>query len=348
MATGAGICSQFGYKAETTVGTAVTVDAFHKHVSVGGAGLEPVRVIDEGLGGCYDIPTYDRTVEVATQSTREVELNPTAKKLGQILKVMVGSAASATQIGATAIYRQLHNNGDLAGKSLTVQFGFPEATATGTNRAITMRGCKITQWELTQALNALLKLRFTLDGWAETTATALASASYATSAETFSFKHLSVKVGGTVGISSGLVTVTSGTEVSGCKGFSLRGNNGLRTDAFFSGATGTKSEQLQNGFKDVTGQIEAEFADRTQLYDVFSAYTTTAVQAIWTGADADGGNSVRLVATMPYCKLTSPGGNPQVSGPGILMGPVGFKAFADPAGTLPALQLVYDSRDTSL
>jgi len=348
MTVGAGVCSQFGFKAESTVGTAVTVDTFHKHVSIGGAGIEPVRVIDEGLGGCFDMPTYDRTVEVATQVTREVELNPTAKKLGQLLKVMLGSSAAATQIGATAIYRQIHQNGDGAGKSLTVQFGFPQATAAGTIRPHTLRGCKVTQWELAQALNEILKLRLTLDAWAEATGTALATASYATSAETFNFKQMSCKLGGTPSLGSGLVSVAGGTEVTNCKGFSVRGNNNLRTDGYFSGASGIKAEQIQAGFKEITGQIEAEFADRAQLYDIFAAYTTTAVETVWTGTDSDGGSNVRLSVICPYTKLTSPGGNPQVSGPGTLMGPVGFRAFADAAGTLPAIQITYDSRDTAL
>lgn len=347
MAIGAGVCSQFGYLTETTVGTPVTVTKFHRHVSIGGAGLDPVRVIDEGLGGCADVPNYDRTVEVATQARRDVELNVTARNLGQIFKVMLGSSAVATQLAATAIYRQIHNNGETAGKSLTVQFGMPEGTATGTNRPFTLKGSKIPSWELAQAVGDLLKLRLSIDAWTEVTSTGLAVAAYV-SAESYSFRHLSAKIGGTPSIGSGLVSVAGGAEILGCRGVTIRGNNSLRTDGFFSGGSGVKSEQLQNGFKSFGGDIDLEFASRTQVYDVFAAYTTTALDLSWIGVDADGGNNVKLSVIMPYCKLTSPGGNPQVGGAGILTAPVGFSAHGDPAGSLPAIQLVYDSRDTAL
>jgi hypothetical protein len=347
MSVGSGVCSQAGWLIETTVGTPVTVTQFHRHVSIRGTGLDPVRVLDEGVGGCADVPNYDRTFEVASQASRDIELNVTARKMGQLFKVALGSSATATQLGATAIWRQIHWNGETAGKSLTFQVGMPEATATGTNRPFTYRGSKIVNWELSQAVNELLKFRFTIDAWAETTATALASASYV-SAETFSFKHLSSKIGGTPSLGSGLVSVAAGVEIAGCRGVTIRGDNSLRTDGFFTGGAGVKSEQLQNGFKSFTGDLDLEFASRSQVKDIYDAYTTVALEHTWTGADADGGNNVRLSVICPYTKLTSPGGNPQQSGPGIVSGPTGFMAHGDPAGTLPAIQVVLDSRDVAL
>lgn len=347
MAVGTGACSQCGWLTETTVGTPVTVTQFHRHVSIGGEGLAPVRVLDEGVGGCVDVPNYDRTFEVATSASRDVELNVTARKMGQLIKVALGSSATATQLAATAIWRQIHWNGETAGKSLTMQFGLPEATATGTNRAFTLRGSKITQWELSQAVNDLLKFRFTVDAWAETTATALASAAYV-AAETFTFKHLSSKIGGTPSLGSGLVTVAGGVEIAGCRGATVRGSNSLRTDGFFTGGAGVKAEQLQSGFKSITGDYDLEFASRTQIYDIYAAYTTVAVENTWTGTDVDGGNFVRLQVICPFTKLTSPGGNPQQSGAGLLTSPTGWMAHGDTGGTMPAIQIVVDSRDTTL
>lgn len=348
MGTGAGVCSQFGYKLESVFGTPVTVDTFHRHVSVGGNGLDPVRVLDEGLGGCVLVPQADRFTEQASAVMREVELNASARKLGQILKVMLASAASPTQLGATAIYRQIHSNGETAGKSLTVQFGFPEHTVTATNRPHTIRGAKIMRWELAQALNDILKLRFTLLGVAEATATALASAAY-TAAETYGFKNFSAKIGGTPTFGSGLWSIADGAQILGCRGATVRGSLALREDPFFSGGAGVMSEQLANGFQAYDGDLDTEFHSRTQLYDVFAANTTTALQFTWTGTDADGGNNVKLDAIMPFCKLTSPGGNPSVSGPGALGARTGFRVFGDPSSlTNPAIQLVYDSRDTAL
>lgn len=351
MAVGSGVCSQFGFVNESTAGTPVTVTKFRKHVSVGGNGLEPIRVDSEAVGGCFLGVPYDRAqVEVARQSNREVVQECGTRTMGLLLKQMIGSAASATQIGATSVYRQIHHNGDVAGKSLTVQFGFPEATATGTNRAITMRGCKVSQWTLANAMNQLLRLTMTLDAWDETTATGLATAAYTTE-EVYGWKHLTtLKIGGTPSIGSGLVSVSAGTAVANCRGVTLRGTIPIRTDGFFAGGGGSKSEQiLTGGHQDFGGELECEFADRTQFYDVFSANTTTAFEAVWVcSTDHGSGTFCRLAVVMPYCRLITPGGNPMINGPGVLDGRAAFRAFADPAGSLPMIQIVYDSLDTAL
>lgn len=349
MATGSGLCSQFGFKNESTFGTAVTVDHFLKHVSVGGDGLQIMTVVDEGLGGCGLVPTADRSVKVGQQVSRDVELNVVTRGFGLLLKQMLGSAASPAQIAATAAYRQIHHNGDLATKSLTVQFGFPETTATGTNRPITVAGAKITQWELSNQRNDLLKLRFTLDGINEVTNTALASASYAADGEPLRWNCFSAKIGGTPSIGSGLVSVAGGTEVAGCRGVSVKGVQPLRTDGFFSGGNGTKSEQLLAGgaFQEFTSDLDVEYQSRTQLYDVYAAHTTTALELTWIGkVDIESGNFGKLSVIMPFTKLVTSGIN--VTGPAGLDNKTSMRAFGDPDGALPAIQIEYISEDTAL
>lgn len=354
MATGSGLCSQFGFKNETTAGTPVTVDHFLKHVSVGGDGLQLITVTDEGLGGCALVPTIDRTVTVAKQVARDVELNVGSKALGLLIKQMLGSSATAVQIGATTAYRQIHWNGDVAGKSLTVQFGFPETTATGTNRPFTINGAKITQWELSQARQEMLKLRFSIDGWDESTATALATAAYPTTAgatgnEPLRFNCFSAKLGGTASVASGLVSIAAGTEIAGCRGASVKGVQPLRVDGFFSGGNGTKQEQILAGgqFQAFTADLDVEFRDRTQLYDPYVAYTTVPLELTWTGkTDIGSGNFAKLSVIFPQAKLMPSAIN--VGGPGGLDNKTSVVAYGDPAGTLPAIQIEYISTDTAL
>lgn len=352
MGTGSGICSQFGFKNETVAGTEVTVDHHLKHVSIGGDGLQNIAVTDEGLGGCALVPTVDRTVLVGSQTQRDVELNPGSRGLGLWLKQMVGSSATAAQIAATAAYRQIHWLGDVATKSMTVQFGFPEATATGTVRPITMRGVKVTQWELSQARNELAKLRMSLDGWAETTATALATASYptgtgATSNEPFRFNNFSAKIGGTPSVASGLVSIAGGTEIAGCRGASAKGVLPLRLDGFYSGGAGVKQEQILAGFMQYTADLDLEFRSRTQVYDVYAAYSTVALELTWTGfIDIASSNFGKLSVIMPLSKINTSGVN--VSGPEVLDNKSSIMAYGDPAGTLPAIQIEYISADTTL
>lgn len=353
MAVGSGICSQFGFKQEATVGTPVTVDHFQKHVSIGGDGLNLLTVTDEGLGGCVLVPTVDRTASVGQQVMRDVELNVGTRGLGWIFRQMVCSALSAPTLISGSFYRQIHTPADPATKSLTVQFGFPEATPTGTNRAFTINGAKVTKWELAQARNELLKLRFSLDGWNESTGTALATAAYSTGAaatinEPLRFNCFSAKIGGTPSLASGLVSVAAGVEIAGCRGVSVKGTTPLRTDGFFSGGAGTKSEQLGNGFFDFTADLDLEFQSRTQVYDLYAAYTTAALELSWVGkVDAGTSQFGKVSVIFPYAKIISPVG-PNVSGPGTLDNKTTIKAFGDPAGTLPPFQLLYENLDSAL
>lgn len=355
MGVGSGLCSQFGFKNESVVGTAVTVDHFHKHVSVGGDGLQLITSTDEGLGGCNLVPTVDRAVEVARQVARDVELNVGTRGLGLLLKQMLGSTATAAQIAATPAYRQIHWNGDVATKSLTLQFGFPEATPTGTVQPHTVNGAKVTQWELSCARNDLAKLRMSLDGWNEVTNVALASATYpsgetvATINEPLRWNCFSAKIGGTPSVGSGLVSIAGGAEILGCRGMSAKGVQPLRTDGFYSGGNGVKSEQILAGgaFQEFTADLDVEYQAKAQLYDVYAAYATTALELTFLGkSDIGSGNFGKLSIIFPKAKIMPSAIN--ITGPEGLDNKTSLKAYGDPAGVLPAVQIEYISPDTAL
>lgn len=353
MGTGSGICSQFGFKNEVTPGTPVTVDHFYKHVEIGGDGLNLMTVDDEGLGGCALVPTIDRTASVAREVKRDITLNVGTRGLGLILKQMIGSPLSAPVLLSGSFYRQAHWNGDVAGKSLSVQFGFPEATATGTVRAFTLNGCKIPTWELSCAMNELLKLKFSLDGWDETTATALATAAYSTAVnnqinEPLRWNCFSAKLGGTASQAAGVVSIAGGVEIAGCRGVSSKGTLPLRTDAWFSGGGGVKSEQLQagGGFQEFTTDLDIEFQNRTQVYDLYSAYTSAPLELSWIGkVDAGTSQFGKLSIIYPQSKIKPSAIN--VSGPGGLDNKTSIKAYGDPAGVLPAIQILYENLDSA-
>ncbi len=355
MGVGSGLCSQFGFKNETTAGTAVTVDHFYKHVSVGGDGLQLITATDLGLGGCALVPTVDRAVVVGRQVARDVELNIGTRGLGLLWKQAIGSSAVATQIGATAAYRQIHWLGDIATKSLTVQFGFPESTATGTVNPHTINGAKITQWEVSCQRNDLAKFRFSLDGWNEVTNIALASAAYpsgqtaATINEALSFACFSAKIGGTAAVNSGLVEITGGAEILGCRGMSAKGVLPLRTDGFFSGGNGVKKEQLLAGgaFMDYTADLDIEYQSKSQIYDKYAAFETVPLELTFLGKNDIGGTNFGKVSIIyPQAKIDPAGIN--ITGPEGLDNKASFKAYGDPAGVLPAIQIEVISADTAL
>jgi hypothetical protein len=353
MAVGSAICSQFGYKAETVVGTLVTVDHFQKHVTVGGGGLDLLTVTDEGLGACALVPTIDRTATVGQQVARTVNQNVGTRGLGPILRQMLGSSAVATLVSG-AFFRQIHWNIDPGGKSLSVQFGFPESTPTGTVRAFTINGAKITQWELAQTRNDLLKLNYTLDGWNEVTGTALATASYstsvgATSNEPLRFNCFSAKLGGTASLGSGMITIAGGTEIAGCRGVSVKGTLPIRTDGFFSGGGGTKAEQILagNAFQSYTADLDVEFQSRTQLYDIYAAYTSTPLELSWVGKiDVGSSQFGKLSVIFPQAKLMPSAID--ITGPQGLDNKTTVMAFGDPGLTMPAIQILYENLDATL
>lgn len=346
MAQGSGLCSQFGFKSETVVGTAVTVSTFLKHTSAGGDGLGKLTAVDEGLGACATVITDDRRVVVGTQAQREVSLGVGSKGFGQLWKTALGSTTGPTAIAASTAYRQIHTPGDLTGDSLTVQLGMPESS-TGTVRPYTYRGCKVTEWELSQAKNDILKLSLSLDAWAEDTVTALATAAFPTGAELFHWKSLAVTIGGTASVASGLTSVTGGVALKGLRSCSVKGTNALVVDRFLAGGAGTKSEQLENGFRSYTGELDLEFADRTQVYDLYAADTSTPLVFTWTGAiDAGSGNFNALQVIIPKAKFDT--GSPMVGGPDVLDAKTTWTAYGDPAGTLPPIQVMLISAETTL
>lgn len=352
MTVGSGLCAQFGLVAETTVGTGVTVDRFHP-VNNWRPTNNVKTATSTGLRACAKAITDDRTVIVGRSATAELELEILNKGFGLLLAHLIGGAGTATQIGTTGVYRQIHLVGDMTGKSLSVQAGIPESYSTATVRPYTYRGTKVTGWELSCAPSAaegLLIARPTLDMWDWTTGTALAAASYPTAVEPFrwggdgSTAFFAAKIGGTVSTGAGRTTVSGGTTIKGLRGVTAKGGNPLRVDRDLAGGAGIKAEQIENSWRQYSVDLDAEFADRTQLLDIAEAYTSTALQLIWQTGTAINGQYPTLRVTYPIVKLSGSG---EVSGPDIADGKVVAMAYLDNSGTHPLMQIEYESSDSS-
>jgi hypothetical protein len=141
--------------------------------------------------------------------------------------------------------------------------------------------------------------------------------------------------------------VASGTAIKGLRGVSLKFGNKLRTDRRVAGGAGIKQEQAESDFRMITGDLDAEFADRTQLADIFDSDASTCLQFIWTGVTNDGsGNFPVLRVTYPFVKFDT--GNPDVGGPDIVDGKVSFTAYEDNTGANPLVQVEYESQDVAV
>ncbi len=340
-----GLCGQFGFKQETVVGTAVTVDRFLP-VNSFTPTLAKSEVVSEGIRGCATTPTVDDSVVVGRAATAQLNADVRSKLFGPLLQQILGAVSGPTVIGATPLYRQIHTPGDLTGKSLTVQAGFPESYSSTVN-PFTYRGAKVTTATFSCASGGTLKLALDLDMWDEDTATALAVDTYPTGWEIFSWAGFTATIGGVATTAAGRTTLAGGTAIKGLRGINLPFALGLATDRVFAGGGGIKDEQIENAMRSYTGELDVEFADRTQLHSLFSAHTTTALQFTWTGkTDVGAGNFPVLRITYPQTKLLT--GSPGLSGPGIIPGNTTFRAYGDPAGTHPDVQIEYESVDTTL
>lgn len=344
MAAGSGLLAQFGLAEESTVGTPVTVSRFYEVDSLVPE-HQKITATSTGLrGGARGHRERNRVV-TGRAATLPVPLTVFSKGFGVYLKHAFG-ASTIAQIAASPTWRQIHLIGDLAGKSMTLQGGFAESRTAGLVRPYTYNGCKVTNWEIGCQAENLCKATVTFDAWNWTNVTALASASYLSALEAFHFAQLSVKIGGVLTTASGRTTIAGGVNLDAVRGVALRGVNGLRTDRRFAGGAGIKSEQLENDFRQLSGELDMEFWDRTVTTDVFDSDGSTALQFIWTGATDDGsGNFPVLRFTYPKVKFEA--GPPAVNGPDIVDGPMTWTAYEDDAGTHPLGQAEYESQDTA-
>ncbi|MEV4173980.1 phage tail tube protein [Nonomuraea sp. NPDC049709] len=343
MPTGSGLDAQIGFAAESVVGTAVTVTRFLEFNKESLA-WKPTFVEPTGLRAGKKFKRASRLVQSRQTVEGSIELEWPTRGIGLIVAHMLGSAATPQQIAATSAYSQIHVPGGFVGKSLTIQAGRPEPS--GTVRPHTFRGCKIKSWEIKLAADGILTLSLEVDGWDEATATALATASYVTGSEVYSFQQGTLKLGGTASTASGEMSVAGGTAVSTViKELSIKGETPMATERYGIGQSGVKKEQLENDFPKITGSLSAEF-NRTELYDLLKSNTTFAFDFALTGsAIPSGGGNTNLVSfILPACKLKEAA--PSVEGPDIVQMTSAFEGYDDE--TNAPLQVKIVSADTTL
>ncbi len=346
MATGTGLDAQLGFALETTWGTPVTVTKFFEFDKEN-LEWQPAYLEPTGLRVGTKFKRASRLIRSRESVSGGFEGAFATRTMGTLVKAMLGSTVTTPTLVLGSAYKQVHNPGDFLTKSLTIQVGRPEAT--GTVRAHTYEGCKVTGWEFSVSDGEVAKLSLSVDGQTELTATALATASFVATptAELFSFKDVSVfKLGGTVSGATEL-TVAGGVAVPATtvvKSFSLKGDTGMATERFGLGNAGQKAEQLENDTPTITGSLTAEF-DRTTFYDVFKANTTTAIELKLEGSVISGTdkNTIHIIVSAAKFKKATPA----VDGPDVVQATVDFEAYSDETNS-PLMFKLISSDSTAL
>ncbi len=344
MATGSGLDAQFGFKAETTWGTAVTVDKFAEFNSESLTN-EPTFREPTGLRPGVKHKRANRVRISRRTITGDVSLEVATRGMGTLYKHMLGSGSGSTptQIASTTAYQQIHTPGGFVGFGLTMQVGRPEPG--GTVRPFTYAGCKIASWEFSLTDSEVPTLTLNVDGRSEATATALATASYTAGSTVYDFSQATLTLGGTVATASGLTEVTSGVAVSTIvREFNISGETPMANERFGLGNAGLKAQQLENDTPTITGTLTAEF-NKTEFYDVFTANTTFAMVMTLTGsAIGVSGENDTLQFLLPAVKIKAAA--PTVEGPDVVPMNIDFEAYSDE--TNPVIQILVISADTAL
>jgi hypothetical protein len=343
MPTGTGLDAQLMVKLEAAYGTPVTTDKAYEFNSESLA-WEPTWLEPSGLRVGTKFKRASRLVQSRQTVSGSIELEHATRLMGTLWKLALGSSVTTpTQISTTTAYSQIHTPGDFLGKSATIQVGRPEPS--GTVRAHTYAGCKVSSWEFSCSDGEYATLSLDIEGRSEATATALATASYVAGASAFNFSQVTVlRTGGTASTSAGETTIAGGVAVPGVvTGLTISGENPMATERYGLGNAGLKSEPLENDIPTVTGTLSAEW-DRTTFYDAFKNNATTALEVRFVGAAIGvSGQNDTLSFILPAVKFKNVA--PSVSGPDVISADVDFEAYSDE--TNPVIQVKLISADST-
>lgn len=323
------INTQLGVKAESTWGTAVTVDRFFEYNS---ESIEPEtgRVESTGMRSAGRTLRSDRSVPYVTGVAGSIELDVLSKSFGLLFKHMLG--ANSTAGPTDSAYTHTITEGSLLGLGLTVQVNRPFHPA-GTSQAFTWEGMSVEGWELSIEKGGLLKLTLDFLGEAEATGTALASAAYASgTVEVFPWTLAALTIGG--------VAVAFESFKVSCK-------NGLNGDRLKLRTSAQRQEPTEKEYRDYSWEGVVDFESLTQYNRIVATTSATNYSPIILTC-----TSPTLIGATAYPKvlLTIPAprfdqGIPTVGGTDELQQTLGGKVMYD--GTNSPVTLAYTTLDSA-
>lgn len=328
MSAAGGISAQFGMVDEVTYNTPPTVSRFleFNNETVEGA-ID--RVESSGLRPGRRVQRSTQWVPGRQNVTGDTEFEWQQQGMGLLLKHM-GFAITTSQPSAgpdPTVYEHKGRVGATDGVSFTCQFG--RAGVDGVVRPFTYSGCKIAKWDLSIGVDGYLLFKPTIDGAAESTAIALAAATFASGVASLAW-------------TGGTITLPSGATGNVSK-FDLTGDNGQKLDRFFLGASASKKEQLEESLRPYAGSVDVEFGDLS-AYNLFRTGTPAQMTAFFQGANISHAFNYALEITMPAVRFD--GKTPNISGPSIPTTTLPFVALEDGSATT-AVQMVYRTTDAT-
>ena len=287
-----GADAQIGWKSESTVGTAVVVDTFQPFRS------ENIKQNIEYL----DTQTISarKVLRLTKPGSKMVEGGITMELANTDIATLLKHAFGTVATSGAGPYVHTYTPGDLTGDSLTIQVGRPAST--GTVHPFTYAGCKVSNWTISAAVGEIATLEVGIIGMSETTATALATASYDSTWEPFVFTEASLTI--------------AGSSVGTVRDLSISGDNAVETRVRLG--SGLSKEPLEIGLRDYSGTITTDF-DALTHYNLFVNGTEAAMVATF-----DNGSETLVITT----NIQMVGETPEVSGFDLLAQNIPFRCIS--------------------
>ena len=320
--------SQFGVVDESTYGTAVTVSRFFEY-NTWNVKLDPGRTESTAIRPGTRTQIATRYEPFRRGCSGSVALDVPTKGFGWWLDKMLGSVSTGSATDSN--YPHTAIEGSLYGKIFTAQANKPFHPA-GTNQAHTYTGGKLVSWELACDVEGVLVLTGDLDFQDESTAIALATASYPTDFRVFSF------AGGTITLDGSQIDI---------RDFRAACNLGLNVDRRFLRGDALKKEPTENAHREYTASFQVDHEDLT-VYDFVRAAARVdniaPLVATFEGPIAHGGTTLpSLQISIPAFRLDA--ADFDISGPDDLVDTVSGMGLDDLTNS--PMTLVYTTTDAT-
>jgi len=312
-----GLRAQLGLVAETTYGTAVTVNRFYPLVDES-LTQDIDRLDSKGIIAGARVIRSEQWTPGRSTVEGDIGLELYQQQTALLFEHMLGTITSSS---AGGVATHTASPGSLTGKSLTVQIGKPDVA--NTVQPFTYAGVKISSWELAAEVGEIVTLGLSCVAQTETTGITLATASFGSNAA-----RPYVYSQGVVAISGSGVCV---------RGLTVQGENNLDTDRECLGQTFI-NEPLEKDLRAYTGTAKLEFNGLTQYQRFVGGLEAPIVLTLLASATA--------VMTLTM-NARFDGVSPTVPDKGLLVMDVPFKCVASTTQDSSAISMTIKNVQTS-
>ena len=316
----------------------MTVDRFYEVLADSTHSWDAQPYQGEGLRVSAAYPRAARRVAGVGAGEVTVKVELQSKGMGVLLEAICGAIASTNVSGSTY---QIRGTSVLAGttrNSYTVQLGVPDFG--GTVRPYTYAGCVATGFEIDAPDGGVPTLSVTFWSASLATATALAAASYASSATMFASGsgNAATTLGGTITAPTTTALESGGTSSTNIRGWTLTGD-----------LTANERPRLGGWQRPTAGGVSTTLKivqdyDATTVRDLVISQASTSFTGYYTGAALSAGTE-RFGVVIPAMKVQAGAFGQLTNGEGSVPEPT-FDVFDN--GTDEPWYIVMRTADTAL